>query len=326
MSHHRSSCLASIPLLLLILSFLLASFFDTAVCYGRIGNNLPHPADVVAFYGQRNIRHMRLYDPDQEVLTALRGSNFELLLDVPNSDLQRIATDYQEADTWVRNNVRKYTKGVRFRYISVGNEVQPSDPNAMFLLQAMQNIEDAVSDLGIKVSTAIDTRSLRGVPPSIGSFTENFQIFIAPVVDFLVSKKSPLLVNIDTYFIYANNMRDINLEYALLTSYKNVVTDGSNIYRNLFVALLDTIYAALEELSGEAVKIVVSESGWPTAGGTAASVYNARTYVNNLMQIVKTGSPKRPERATETYLLLDFDIKLVNNCSVISGSRLDNRR
>ncbi|CAF1849733.1 hypothetical protein Bca4012_031409 [Brassica carinata] len=250
MSHHRSDCLVSVPLLLLILSFLLASFFDTAVCYGKIGNNLPRPADVVAFYGQRNIRQMRLYDPDQEVLTALRGSNFELLLDVPNSDLQRIATHYLEADTWVRNNVRKYTKGVRFRYLlSVGNEVQ-----------VMQNIEGAVSDLGIKVSTAIDTRSHRGVPPSIGSFTENFQIFIAPVIDFLVSKKSPLLVNIDTYFIYANNMRDVSFEYALLTSYKNVVNDGSNIYRNLFVALLDTIYAALEELSGGAVNIVVSES------------------------------------------------------------------
>ncbi|KAF3557935.1 hypothetical protein F2Q69_00014913 [Brassica cretica] len=207
MSHHRSDCLVSVPLLLLILSFLLASFFDTAVCYGKIGNNLPRLADVVAFYGQRNIRQMRLYDPDQEVLTALRGSNFELLLDVPNSDLQRIATHYLEADTWVRNNVRKYTKGVRFRYLlSVRNEVQ-----------VMQNIEGAVSDLGIKVSTAIDTRSLRGVPPSIGSFTENFQIFIAPVIDFLVSKKSPLLVNIDTYFIYANNMRDVSLEYALLT-------------------------------------------------------------------------------------------------------------
>lgn len=76
------------------------------------------------------------------------------------------------------------------------------------------------------------------------------------------------------------------------------------------------------------MKIVVSESGWPTAGGTAASVYNARTYVKNLIQTVnsKTGSPRRPERVTETYLLLDFDIRLVNNCSDISGSRLDNRR
>lgn len=170
---------------------------------------------------------------------------------------------------------------------------------------------------------------LSGFPPSSGSFTPNFRIFIAPVINFLVSKKSPLLVNIYTYFTYANNMRDVRLEYALLTPSETVVTDGTNTYGiNLFVALLDTAYVALEKLRGGAVKIVVSESGWPTAGGTAASVYNARTYVKNLIQTVnsKTGTPRRPERVTETYLLLDFDIRLVNNCSDISGSRLDNRR
>ncbi|KAG2325600.1 hypothetical protein Bca52824_008328 [Brassica carinata] len=327
MSHHRSSCLASIPLLLIILSFLLASFFDRAagqigVCYGRIGNNLPRPADVVAFYQQRNIQLVRLYNPDQEVLTALDGSNFELILDVPNSDIQRIANDSTEAGIWVANNVRNYIKGVRFRYISVGNEVQPSDTAASFVLPAMRNIERAVSDLGIKVSTTIDTRGISGFPPSRGLFTPNFRIFIDPVLSFLVSKKSPLLVNIYTYFTYINYIRDVSLEYALLTPNKTVVNDGSNSYGNLFLALLDTMYAALEESRAGAVKIVVSESGWPTAGGTAASVDNARTYVNNLIQIVKTGSPRRPERAIETYLLLDFDIKLVNNCSDFSRSRL----
>ncbi|KAJ4866122.1 hypothetical protein Rs2_18984 [Raphanus sativus] len=109
MSHHRSSCLASTPLFLLILSFVLASFFYKAagqigVCYGKFGNNLPRPADVVAFYRQRNIQLMRLYDPNHEVL--------ELIIDVPNSDIQRIASNQAEADTWVRNNVRNYTKGV----------------------------------------------------------------------------------------------------------------------------------------------------------------------------------------------------------------------
>lgn len=323
MSHHRSSCLATIPLLLLILSFLLASFFDRAagqigVCYGRIGNNLPRPTDVVAFYQQRNIQLVRLYNPDQEVLTALNGSNFELILDVPNSDIQRIATDITEAYIWVANNVRNYIKGVRFRYISVGNGVQPSETTARFVLPAMRSIERAVSDLGIKVSTTIDTRGFSGFPPSLGLFTPNFRIFIDPVLSFLVSKKSPLLVNIDTYSIYISNIRDISLEYALLTSNKTLFMDGSNSYRNLFLALLDTMYAALEESRAGAVKIVVSESGWPTAGGTAASLDNARTYVNNLIQIVKTGSPRRPESAIETYLLLDFDIKLVNNCSVFS--------
>ncbi|WZZ82045.1 hypothetical protein YC2023_102617 [Brassica napus] len=159
MSERILSSWSPSPMLLILLSLLMASFFDTTsaqigVCYGRLGNPRPNPSDVVALYKQRNIKRMRIYDPDQDTLNALRNSNIELILDVPKTDLERIASSQGEADAWIRNNVKNY-EGVRFRYITVGNEVEPSEPAARALFQAMKNIDNAVSraGLGVKVST-----------------------------------------------------------------------------------------------------------------------------------------------------------------------------
>ncbi|XP_059649661.1 glucan endo-1,3-beta-glucosidase-like [Cornus florida] len=286
------------------------------VCNGRLGNNLPSEQETVDLYKSNGIGRMRIYDPNPFTLQALRGSNIELILDVPNSGLQALASDASAATQWVQTNVKAYSPDVKFRYISVGNEVDPNNGNAQyvqFVLPAMKNIHSAIVAVGLQEQIKVSTATYSGLlgasyPPSNGAFRDNARSFMEPIISFLASNNAPLLANIYPYFAYTGDTQNIQLPYALFTAPGVVVTDGSLGYQNLFDALLDALYTAVEKVGGHNLEIVVSESGWPSGGGNAAAtVDNASTYYRNLINHVKGGTPKKPGRAIQTYLFAMFD-------------------
>ncbi|KAL8108538.1 hypothetical protein AgCh_024848 [Apium graveolens] len=175
------------------------------VCYGTFADNLPSPQEAVSLIQNLQANRIRLYGPDFNVLQALKNTSIEVVLGVPNYQLQSIASGQDKANQWIQNNV--------------------------------QNFPD------------INFRS-----PSV------------------------------------------------------LVKGGQLGYKNTFDAMVDAVYSALEKADASSLDVVVSETGWPTAGGPQATAYNARLYNNNLIKRSKSkGSPKRPKKPVETYIYNLFD-------------------
>ncbi|KAK9273845.1 hypothetical protein L1049_018657 [Liquidambar formosana] len=255
---------------------------SVGACYGRNGNNLPIQADVVALYNTNGIGRMRIYDPDTATLQDLRGSDIELILDVPKDSLQSLGSDASAASQWVQNNIVNYAD-VKFKYIAVRWK---------------------------RSTTHRDSSSMRSPRNAKCSFSDSVSSYITPIMTFLVNNGSPLLANVYTYFSYVGNLQDIQLSYASFTSPGVVMQDGNLGYQNLFDAVMDALYSALEKAGGSNVAIMVSESGWLSEGSTAAMVNNAGTYYRNLINHVKGGTPKKSGQAIGTYLFAMFNENL----------------
>ena len=269
---------------------------------------MPPAKEVIDLYKSNGIGRMRIYDPCQETLEALRRSNIELVIGVPNENIKSIANSVSSATQWVQNNILSYSEDIKFRYIVVGNEIDPNnDLTSLFVLNAMQNINKALASANlqnqIKVSTAIHMGLLgSSYPPSAGAFSQSSVSYITPIVKFLLDNDAPILANVYTYFSYKNDPNDIDLSFALFTSPNVKVRDGNYEYQNLFDATLGALYAALEKVGGANLEVVISESGWPSHGDVAASVENAQIYYENLIKHVSSGTLSRPNQALETYL------------------------
>ncbi|OMO88748.1 Glycoside hydrolase, family 17 [Corchorus capsularis] len=322
-SYHMKSTILLIGLLMASLGTTSA---EIGVCYGLDGNNLPSKPDTVALFKSKNIRRIRLYRADHDALEALRGSNIEVTLGILNPDLQSLATNQAAAKNWVQNNVVNYANDVRFLYIVVGNEVEPSSPFAQYVVPAMQNIQNEINAAGfgnqIKVSTAL-SMNIIGVPfpPSAGAFKSEYRPLLDAVLGFLDTNQAPLHVNVYPYFAYNDPASHISLDYAIFRATSPVVTDGPYQYYNLFDAMVDTVYAALDKVGHGSRDIIASESGWSTGrrgphrkGPHQSCSCNvvARIYNQNLINHVKAGrgTPMRPGKPIQAYIFSMFNENL----------------
>ncbi|KDO74624.1 hypothetical protein CISIN_1g043818mg [Citrus sinensis] len=290
--------------------------------YGRLGNNLPPPARVVEFLTKDlnyAIPSVRIFDPEPEVLSALATSNLSVCLGVKNQDLAQMAGSMDYTRNWVREFVTPYTKGgngtLKLRYITAGNEIIPGT-EAVYVLPAMKNIQQVLEQENVPnvgVSTVLSAAALgSSYPPSNGSFATEVATTLNEISKFVYSKGAPLMINVYPYFTLASDPQQVTLDYASFRSTTPVAQDGDRNYFNLFDSIVDSFIAAMVKAVGkEDVKVVVTETGWPSAGSNLphASVENAKTYNSNLKKHIQTlgGTPRRPNLNLETFIFALFN-------------------
>ncbi|CAK8566654.1 unnamed protein product [Lathyrus sativus] len=280
-------------------------------------SDMPHPTQVVALLKAQQIRHIRLYNADQAMLTALSKSGIQVVISVPNEELLAIGQSNSTALNWVSRNVLAYYPSTNITSICVGSEVLTTLPNAAKLLvNALNYIHSALVasklDSKIKVSTPLpSTIILDSFPPSQAFFNTSMNQVLIPMLDFLQSTQSYLMLNVYPYYDYMESNGAIPLDNALFKPIPpNKESIDSNTllhYSNVFDAVVDATYFAMSYLNFTNIPVVVTETGWPSKGGSNepdATLDNANAYNSNLIKHVlnKTGTPKHPGISVSAYI------------------------
>lgn len=280
-------------------------------------SDMPHPTQVVALLKQQQLRFVRLYNADRGMLLALANTGIKVAVSVPNEQLLAVGQSNSTAANWVAQNIVAHYPATNITTICVGSEVLTSLPNAApILVNALKFIQSALvaSNLNnqIKVSTPLPSSIiLDSFPPSQAFFNHSWNRVLVPMLSFLQSTGSPLMLNIYPYYDYMQSSGVIPLDYALfkpLPSNKEAVDSNTLLhYSNVFDAMVDAAYFAMASLNFTNIPVLVTETGWPSKGDSNepdATLDNANTYNSNLIRHVinKTGTPKHPGVAVSTYI------------------------
>ncbi|KAF4390075.1 glucan endo-1,3-beta-glucosidase 13 [Cannabis sativa] len=308
-----------------VLSLLLLVLLDgcsgsyVGVCYGRNADDLPVPDKAAELVKLHNIKYVRIYDSNVQVLKAFANTGIELMIGVPNSDLLSFSQFQTNADTWLKNNILPYYPATKITYITVGAEVTESPGNVSALVvPAMKNVLTALKKAGLHKKIRVSsTHSLgvlsRSFPPSAGAFNSSHAYFLKPLLEFLAENGSPFMINIYPYYAYRDSASNISLDYALFESSSEVIDPNTGLlYTNMFDAQIDALYYALMALNFKTIKVMVTETGWPSKGSpkeTAATPDNAQTYNTNLIRHVinNTGTPAKTGEELDVYIFSLFN-------------------
>lgn len=313
-------------LCLLIWVGLVGQSYGIGVNWGTMATHQLPARTVVQMLQDNGIKKVKLFDADQNTMSALAGTNIQVMIAIPNDQLA-LMNDYHAAKKWVDRNVTRYNfnGGVNIKYVAVGNEPFLTAYNGSFLnttFPALQNIQNALNEAGvgdvIKATVPLnadvyDSPENKRVP-SAGRFRANINDLMTQIVNFMDKNNAPFTVNIYPFLsLYGND--DFPFDYAFFDGGATPIQDKGIQYTNVFDANFDTLVSALKAAGFGDMPVIVGEVGWPTDGDkNGKSSYAQRFYTGLLKRLAaKQGTPLRPNSDIEVYLfgLIDEDAKSI---------------
>lgn len=280
------------------------------VNYGQLGDNLPSPSRSVELIKSLKAKRVKIYDANPDILKALKHTDIQVSIMVPNQLIVNISSNETLADKWVRSNVVPFYPDTMIRYLLVGNEIISSTDTQTWdnLVPAMRKIRNSLKAHGlrkIKVGTPSAMDVLQSsFPPSNGTFRSDISgRVMKPMLQFLNRTKSFFFLDVYPYFPWSSDPVNIKLDYALLEATNTTYTDpGSGLtYTNLFDQMVDAVIFAMKRLGYPDIRVFIAETGWPNGGDfdqIGCNIYNAATYNRNVIKKFTSkpplGTPARP--------------------------------
>ncbi|CAO2831915.1 unnamed protein product [Amaranthus hypochondriacus] len=295
------------------------------VNWGTQANHKLPIITVVQMLKDNGVQKVKLFDADELILSALSGTNIEVMVAIPNGDLASML-DYKHAKKWVDRNVVRYdyNGGVKIKYVAVGNEPFLRSYNGTFenaTLPALQNIQNALNEAGVgdRIKATVPLNAdvyespVSNPVPSAGRFRPNIADLMTQIVQFMSQNNAPFTVNIYPFLsLYEDPNFPVN--FAFFDGGATPIVDNGIQYTNVFDANFDTLVSALRSVGFGNMPIIVGEVGWPTDGDIHANINNAIRFYRGLLPKISAniGTPLRPGNI-EMYLfgLLDEDAKSV---------------
>ncbi|KAJ8527567.1 hypothetical protein K7X08_015018 [Anisodus acutangulus] len=311
--------------ILFMLVLYLSGVEGIGVNWGTMATHKLPPKTVVQMLKDNGIGKVKLFDADQSTMSALAGTDIEVMVAIPNDQLSAM-NDYDRAKDWVRRNVTRYNfkGGVTIKYVAVGNEPFLTSYNNSFInttFPALQNIQNALNEAGlgnsIKATVPLNADVYfspdNNPVPSAGRFRKDINDLMTQIVQFMSQNNAPFTVNIYPFLsLYANE--HFPVDFAFFDGASNPIVDGGLTYANVFDANFDTLVSALKAAGVGNMTILVGEVGWPTDGDKNANVNLAYRFYKGLLTRLasNTGTPLRPGYI-EVYLfgLIDEDGKSI---------------